>query len=1165
MADYVGQQLGNYRLLRLLGQGSFAAVYLGEHLYLERLAAIKILHMQIEPETHEAFLREARTIAHLQHPHIIGVHDFGIEGQTPYLVMDYVPNGTLRTSYPVGTRLPVEQIIHYVKQIAAALDYAHEQYVIHRDVKPENLLLNARNEVVLSDFGIAVVQRTLSSLSEYHMAGTPLYMAPEQILGKPCAASDQYALGVMVYEWLCGEPPFRGGLYEIFNYHLHEPPPGLCARLPQLSPAVEDAIFGALAKDPRHRFVTVQDFTTVLEEAFLATQPFLLSVSTKHEVQEVTTRPLARVRPLPVPAPGGQDHSAIQPQPRTMQRSGEERVASVSPQPAKHGQSVSKRARPTLAQTNRQRLLRRVRAFWVTGVLEHSLHGATLVTLGLQAQPDAVANPWHLVLRHRDTAPRSLPAETRITQVYDAANGELLILGAPGSGKTTLLLELARDLLDRAERDEQHPMPVVFNLSSWATKQPPLVDWLVEELTTRYQVPPRLARTLVETDQILPLLDGLDEMDARVRTACIDAINTYRSMHGLLPLVVCSRSADYLEQAARIQLDSAVTLQPLSSEQIEAYLEQVGEPADALRVALYQDAELREMASTPLMLSILTATFQGRKIDTLILKGVAPTRQQVFEQYIERMLAWRGGNAPYSPEQVRTWLTWLARQLLQHRQAVFYIEHLQPDWLSDQHRRRVYDWLAIRLPGTLMGLLVSFALSFITLDPSSRVAVTLLSGLLGWLLSGGSASQQPLVRNEGKPIARLLKQLGVAVVLGLGVWLSSGPDGEPLSRLLTGLSFGICCFLLMVVLPGRSNTIEVPAAPHPPEGTKPRHPVRRMVIRNGLLVGLLLGLSGALSASISDGLIARLSLGLIFALLGGLIGGLVSALLVGKSTAVQLTDRLVWTWKSLGRSFFSKRHVRPALQVAAIGGLSVGIIVWLRDTRTTALIFGLSFGLIFGLSYWLLLGIFQGVASKTIEDQQRVVPNQGIRHSALNSLTFGLGVTVCVGVSSGLVFGGMNWPMVAGVGLTIGLNVGLLAGLQKGGLACLRHYILRVLLWRSGVMPWNYARFLDYAAERILLRKVGGGYIFLHRLLLDYFAHLNIEAGSDGSSAESKPLSNTLLPALGTSTRAYEYIDVPTLTLAPTPSDRSRLLPCGHERRSAHARFCSVCGAPVSS
>src|SRR6266700_2651866 len=141
----------------------FAGVYLGEHQYLERLAAIKVLHMQMDPKTQEQFRREARTIAHLQHPHIVRVLDFGLDDQTPYLVMEYTPGGTLRSHHPKGTRLSFEQIVIYVKQIASALDYAHQQRVIHRDIKPDNLLLNAKDEIVLSDFGLAVVQRTLDS------------------------------------------------------------------------------------------------------------------------------------------------------------------------------------------------------------------------------------------------------------------------------------------------------------------------------------------------------------------------------------------------------------------------------------------------------------------------------------------------------------------------------------------------------------------------------------------------------------------------------------------------------------------------------------------------------------------------------------------------------------------------------------------------------------------------------------------------------------------------------------------------------------------------------------------------------------------------------------------------------------------------------------------
>jgi serine/threonine protein kinase len=247
-AERVGASLGNYTLLRVLGQGSFAEVYLGEHRYLERPAAIKVLHVRMQDSQQEAFRREARTIAQLHHPHIIEVHDFGIEGEIPYLVMEYTPNGTLRSRHPKGTCLSFEQIIAYVKQIASALDYAHGQHVIHRNIKPENILLDANQEIVLSDFGIAVVQRTLDSLSTQEPAGTPLYMAPEQIQRKACAASDQYALGVMVYEWLCGEPPFHGSLYELFAHHLHEPPPSLRMRLPELAAAVDDAVLGRWRK-----------------------------------------------------------------------------------------------------------------------------------------------------------------------------------------------------------------------------------------------------------------------------------------------------------------------------------------------------------------------------------------------------------------------------------------------------------------------------------------------------------------------------------------------------------------------------------------------------------------------------------------------------------------------------------------------------------------------------------------------------------------------------------------------------------------------------------------------------------------------------------------------------------------------------------------------------
>jgi eukaryotic-like serine/threonine-protein kinase len=377
MAERVGQVLGNYQLLRLLGRGAFAEVYLAEHRYLEVPAAIKVLHVRMESDTQEHFLREARTIAHLQHPHIIRVHDFGFQDQTPFLVMEYAPNGTLRTRHPKGTHLPLEQILHYVKQIAPALDYAHQQHVIHRDVKPENMLLSATDEVVLSDFGIAVVQQNMDSLSTRSQAGTPLYMAPEQIQRKPCAASDQYALGVLVYEWLCGEPPFRGSLFEVLSQHLYHPPPSLCARIPSLLPAVEDAVFGALAKEPHARFASVQEFAEVLEAVCEATQTLSLRVSSERLSREQTSPPEALAASVPVPSLQEQDRSSSTTQPIVVVRQHtedtEELVALQVRPPASQTNASSGREGVAVSQTNRKRLLRKVRAYWIAGVFEAGL------------------------------------------------------------------------------------------------------------------------------------------------------------------------------------------------------------------------------------------------------------------------------------------------------------------------------------------------------------------------------------------------------------------------------------------------------------------------------------------------------------------------------------------------------------------------------------------------------------------------------------------------------------------------------------------------------------------------------------------------------------------------------------------------------------------------
>ncbi len=307
----VGQQFGNYRLTTLLGRGGFAEVYLGEHGYLDRQAAIKIVHARLSQDEQENFYDEARTVAHLQHQHIVRVLEFGLkDGSIPYLVMEYAPNGTLRNRFPKGAPVPVEEMLSPFKQVAAALQYAHNESLVHRDIKPENMLLDAQNEVLLSDFGIALIVGGSRHQDVKDVAGTVAYMAPEQLLGHPTQASDQYSLGVVVYEWLTGVRLFEGSFAEVATQHIGKPPPSLRDRVPDIPAAVDRVVLKSLAKDPQQRFASVQDFADALDAAIQGQSSnvngteseFLIVVDgpmSDHRISSRTTEPLPQQTPPP--------------------------------------------------------------------------------------------------------------------------------------------------------------------------------------------------------------------------------------------------------------------------------------------------------------------------------------------------------------------------------------------------------------------------------------------------------------------------------------------------------------------------------------------------------------------------------------------------------------------------------------------------------------------------------------------------------------------------------------------------------------------------------------------------------------------------------------------------------------------------------------------------
>ncbi len=292
MTSWIGEQLGSYRLVDLIGQGSFADVYVGEHLQHGSYAAIKVLQVQLDDSSAiEQFHAETRTLARLTHPHIIRLLDAGVQDTIPFLVMDYAAGGTLRQRHPGGMMLPLPRIVSYIQQVADALQYAHEHKLIHRDVKPGNMFIGQHGTILLGDFGLALTVQSGGLVLPHEVAGSVPYMAPEQLAGQPCYASDQYALAAVVYEWLCGMPP----LFDHNGLPMHATPLPLHERVPGIAPIVEEVVLIGLTADPADRFASVQAFAIALElaEKGYSFDPRLLARSAESVMSVATTDPIA--------------------------------------------------------------------------------------------------------------------------------------------------------------------------------------------------------------------------------------------------------------------------------------------------------------------------------------------------------------------------------------------------------------------------------------------------------------------------------------------------------------------------------------------------------------------------------------------------------------------------------------------------------------------------------------------------------------------------------------------------------------------------------------------------------------------------------------------------------------------------------------------------------
>jgi hypothetical protein len=537
-------------------------------------------------------------------------------------------------------------------------------------------------------------------------------------------------------------------------------------------------------------------------------------------------------------------------------------------------------------------------------------------------------------------------------------------------------LDLADTLLTRAEKSAEAEIPVLFNLSSWKEDKQEIADWMLGELCQKYTVGRELGQGWITQQILLPLLDGLDELEPKRQELCVKRINDWlQSGRGPGMLVVCSRIEEYENYETELALGGAICLQLLDDGQIEGYLQAVGKPE--LRAAVAEDQELRTLVRVPLQMSMAVLVYDEAF-------GAAWREQEteagrlslLLEAYVGYMLrrplenSSYGTGKPPTEAETRQWLIWLAKQLKAESKDEFLIEQMQPSLVGISNRRRTHT----------------------------------------------------------RSHKRVSYKLG------------------RIYQLITGLTYGFF----------------------------------------GIFLGFFLG--GFLKE--------------FWSILSGPIIGFSFCFIMGLDTGTEKEitpfEAFDLSFSSFTRKTFLRRLIHRAGFVFCcwlIGGV-LGLTAWQVKWTTGASIgigFALNTALFFGLFGLLVDGIIGGLISGCKKDITiRKDPNQGILQSLKNAsmLTLtAIATAYLLRIPITVIIGqGLKSNLIDGI---INLSQAILiyyVFVQTGGKACVQHFALRVVLHHSGAIPRNYAKFLNYSTERLLLQCVGGRYRFIHKRLQDHFA-----------------------------------------------------------------------------
>lgn len=760
------------------------------------------------------------------------------------------------------------------------------------------------------------------------------------------------------------------------------------------------------------------------------------------------------------------------------------------------------RERPAGAKSDRISLLRlveRIEHDWVEGVLEASLHHRARLELGLNWNADAVEHPWDRIVVAPNRPIQRLQREDSVGALFDAAQHTLLVLGEPGAGKTTSLLELARDLIRRARQSADEAVPVVLALSTWRVGQSDFDAWLIAELAMRYQVPKRLARVWIDEGRFVLLLDGLDEVTAEAREACVTAINAFQETHPPSGLAVTCRVAEYAALPRKLRLRAAICLQPLAAEQVDRYLAAAGPQLASLARALRDDAGLREMARTPLLLNVMTMAWR----DAAVVELGAGTdsaderRRKIFEAYVQAMVRRPGkAVAEYSPERTVEWLSWLARGMKAQGYTLFALEQLQPGWLPVGVPRVTYYfvtrlgwafgiaaiWLGLEWVRLQFSVTAALARELFPRTTALLFGAALVLGILLGTLDSIADWLEPRRFSRYRRLVAMIVTLSFAATLSRFAVTRFYPES---SRPAVIISAAVAAYLLMVGL-AFCRAVEVRTNDiHPPDTMRWSW---RAALDRFLLSGIgsawivLLGFVGFASVAVMRAGFANglrhvgVNSGMLLGLAAGLAGGIA-----------------FWRWR---RARWTTALL-PGLVVFPVTGATLG--AWFGPAARTA-----SMCVVFSAIVALLIGVAGGFVFDAID------PARARR----TGLWLWLRVPTLAAASILLLVGGplaivdaLYWRAYPKANLAefvssttlITTFLMVIVFVRFGGVSGLQHYFLRWLLVRRGDLPRRAEAFFAHATQLALLQRVGLGYRFVHALLVEHLA------ARVSSSANPKP------------------------------------------------------------